>query len=123
VSLKLDLVSHYRSQFRIFEWRKDKKHISTEEIDESEDNNASPTLKPSMFDRLQSSTLKKCPSVFTHIWKGKDHRISVFSRIKHDPQPKPSVFSRIKAGKNSSNSQLQPKKSSAFSCLGMINEV
>jgi len=98
-------------------------HISAEEVDVSEDENASPNPKPSVFDRLQSSTSKKCLPVFACIGKGKDHRCSVFNRIKNDPQPKPSVFARIGAGEKSSSSQLQHEKSSAFSRLGVINEV
>ena len=98
-------------------------HISTEEVDVSEDKNSYPNPKPSVFDMLQSSTSKKHPLVFARIGKGKDHRCSVFNRIKDDPRPKPSVFSRIGAGEKSSNSQLQHEKSSAFSHLGVINEV
>jgi len=58
-------------------------HISAEEVDVSEEENASPNPKPSVFDRLQSSTSKKHLSVFTRIGKGKDHRCSVFNRIKN----------------------------------------
>ena len=112
---------------RISGRRKDKKlaiqHISAEEVDVSEDESASPNPKPSVFDRLQSSTSKKRPSVFARIGKGKDHRSSVFNRIKDHPQPKPSVFARIGAGEKPSNSRLQHEKSSAFSRLGVVNEV
>jgi len=112
---------------RISGRRRDKKlviqHISAEEVDVSEDENASRNPKPSVFDRLQSSTSKKRLSVFARIGKGKDHRCSVFNIIKNDPQPKPSVFARIGAGEKSSNSQLQHEKSFVFSRLGMINEV
>ena len=79
-------------------------HISAEEVDVSKDEKASPKPKPSVFYRLQSSTWKKRPLVFTHIGKGKDHIISIFNIIKDDPQPKPSVFAKIGAGENSSNS-------------------
>jgi len=46
-------------------------HISAEKVDESEDEGVSPNPKPSMFDRLQSSALRKRPSVFTRIGKEK----------------------------------------------------
>ena len=81
-------------------------HISAEEIDESEDESASPNPKPFLFDRLQPFTLKKRLSVFTHLRKGKDHKISVFNRIKDVSQPKRSVFARIETGEESSSSQL-----------------
>jgi len=81
---------------RISGRRKDKKvaiqQISTKEVDEREDESASPNPKPSVFDRLQPSTLKKLLSVFTHIRKGKDHKISIFNRIKNVPQPKHLVL-------------------------------
>ena len=98
-------------------------HISTEEVDESEDESASPNPKPFVFDRLQLITSKKRPSVFTHITKGKNHNIYVFNRIKDVPQPKHLSFARIKTGEKSSSSRLQQEKSSMFSHLGVINEV
>ena len=98
-------------------------HISAEEVDVSEDENASPNPESSVFDRLQSSTSKKRPSVFAHIRKGKDNSCYVFNRIKDHPQPKPSIFTKIGAGEKSLNSQLQHEKSYAFSRFGVINEV
>ena len=56
-------------------------HISAKEMDESEDENAQPPIKPSVFDRLQPSVLRKCPSVFM--------------RIRGDENPKSSVFGRV----------------------------
>jgi len=79
-------------------------HISAEEVDVSDDENAPPNPKPSVFDRLQSSASKKRPLVFARIGKGKDHRCSVFNKIKDNSQPKPSVFTRVGAGEKSSNS-------------------
>jgi len=98
-------------------------HISAEEVDESEEESASPNPKPSVFDRLQSPTPRKCSSVFTLIGKGKGHKISVFNKIKDVLQPRRSLFARIKTGEESSSSRLQQEKSSAFSHLGVINEV
>jgi len=67
-------------------------HISTEEVDKSEEESASPKPKPSVFDKLQSPALRKCPSVFTRIGKGKGHKISVFNRIKDVPQPRAFII-------------------------------
>ena len=98
-------------------------HISTEEVDEREDENTSPNPKPSVLDRLQPSTSKKCLSVFTHIEKVKDHKISVFNRIKDVHQPRHSVISKTKTSEKSSSSRLHQEESSTFSHLGVINEV
>jgi len=81
-------------------------HISTEEVDVSEDKNSYPNPKPSVFDMLQSSTSKKHPLVFARIEKGKDYKCSIFNRIKDDPRPKPSIFTGIGADEKFSNSQL-----------------
>jgi len=112
---------------RISGRRKDKKvitqHISAEEVNESEEESASPKLKPSVFDRLQSPTPRKCPLVFTRIGKGKGRKVSVFNEIKDVPQKRRSLFARIKTGEDSSSSHLQQEKSSVFSCFGIMNEV
>jgi len=42
-------------------------HISAEEIDESEDENAQRPIKPSVFDRLQPSISRNRSSIFTRI--------------------------------------------------------
>ena len=76
-----------------------------------------------MFDRLQSAAPRKCSSVITRIRKGKGRKISVSNIIRDVPQPRRSLFTRIKTGENSSRLRLQQEKSSAFSCLGVINEV
>jgi len=77
--------------------------MSAEEVDESEDEGVSPNSKTSVFDRLQSPTSRKHPSVFTQLGKGKGHKISVFNRIKDVPQPRRSLFGRIKTGEESSS--------------------
>jgi len=81
-------------------------HISAEEVNKSEGESASPKLKPSVFDRLQSPTPRKCPSVFTGIGKGKGRKVSIFNRIKDVPQPRRSLFARIKTGEDFSSSWL-----------------
>jgi len=40
-------------------------HISTEEMNKSQDENAQTNTKPSRFDRLQESTSSKYPFVYT----------------------------------------------------------
>jgi len=60
-------------------------HISAEEVDESEEESASPKLKPSVFDRLQSPASRKCPSVFTRIGKGKSRKVFVLTESKTFP--------------------------------------
>jgi len=94
---------------RISGLQKDKKlviqHISAEEVDVIEDENASPNPKSSVFNRIQSSTSKNFYQ-YSPYTKREDHRCSVFKRITDDPQSKPSVFARIGAGEKSSNSQL-----------------
>jgi len=66
---------------RISGRRKDKKfviqHMSTEEIDVSEDENASPNPKPSMFDRPHLSTSKKT-SVSIRPYKEKKRSQSLY---------------------------------------------
>jgi len=76
-----------------------------------------------VFDRLQSSTSRQCPSVFRRIGKGKILQPSVFHRLKKDEQLKPSVFVRIKIGETSSSAPPSQKRDSAFSRLGKTNEV
>jgi len=62
-------------------------YISTEEIDRSEDENAQPPIKSSVFDRLQPSTSRKCPSVFTRIRRGQNPKSSTFWGVKNHAQP------------------------------------
>jgi len=57
-------------------------HISTEEMDESEDEKAQPPIKPSVFDRLQPSASRKCPSIFTRITSSQKSKSSVLWRIR-----------------------------------------
>jgi len=57
-------------------------HISDKEVDESEDEDASPNPKPSIFDRLQSTTSTKCSSIFTSIWKGKIIKSLLLTELK-----------------------------------------
>jgi len=92
-------------------------------LDESDDKNAQVNPKSSVVDRLQSSSIEKRPSVFTHIGKSKDRKVYVFNRIKDGLRPKPLVFTRIQTIEKPSDSSLQQEKISAFSCLGVINEV
>ena len=98
-------------------------NILVEEAEQSEDESVSPNPTTSVFDWLQSSTSKKCMSVFTYTGKEKDRKISVVNRIKDGPKPKRSIFAIIKTSEMSSSSWLQQVKSSAFSGLGVINEV
>ena len=52
-------------------------YVSAEEIDESEEENAQPLVKPSVFDRLQPSASRKRQSVFTRIKSGQSPESSV----------------------------------------------
>lgn len=98
-------------------------YITAEEVDDNEGENAKTNPNTSVFDRLQSSTLRQRPSVFRRLGKGKILKPSVFHRLKKDEQPKPSVFARIKIGKMSSSSPPSQKKDSVFNSLGKTNEV
>ena len=51
-------------------------HISTKELDESDDDNAQTNPKSSIFDKLQSPSVEKCPSVFTRFRESKDRKVS-----------------------------------------------
>ena len=82
-------------------------HISAEETDESEKEDDPPSKRTSVFDRLQSSSSTRRPSVFTRI----------------GAQPKPSVFNRIKKGIEPSTTSSQKFKGSVFNRLGDTNEV
>jgi len=92
-------------------------------LDEIDDENAQADPKSSVFYRLQTSPVEKRPLVFTRIGGSKDRKISVFSRIKVGSRPKPSDFTRIQTAEKPSDSSLQQERSSAFSRLGVINEV
>ena len=89
-------------------------YISTEEMDESEDEKAQPPIKPSVFDRLQPSALRKRPSVLTRIKSDENPKSSVLWRIKNHAQPRPSVFNRIMKAKEPSNPLPQEQKDSVF---------
>jgi len=52
-------------------------HISAKELDESDDKDAQANPKSSVFDRLQTSSVETCPSVFTRIRGSKARKISV----------------------------------------------
>ena len=56
-------------------------HISTEEMDESEDEIAQPPIKPSVFDRLQLFALRKRSFVFIRIGGDQNSKSSVFWRV------------------------------------------
>jgi len=71
-------------------------HISDEEVDQSDNENAQPTTKPSVFDRLQSFTSKKRPSLFIRIGEGQNPKKALcVPESKRHAQPKPSVFNII----------------------------
>jgi len=97
-------------------------HISTEEVDDSEDENAQPPTKPSVFDRLQPSTSKKRPSIFTRIGRSQNPNPSIFWRVKSHAQPKLSVFNRIMKEKQSPSPLSQEQKDSVFNRLGDRNK-
>ena len=78
-------------------------HISAKEVDESKDENAEPHTKPSIFDRLQPSTSRKRPSIFTRIRKGQNPKSFVFWRVNNHTQPKPSMLNKMTKGRESSN--------------------
>ena len=59
-------------------------HISVEEIDRSEEEDAAPSLKTFVFDTLQPSISQKRPSIFARMVEGPNLKPSVFQRIKEN---------------------------------------
>ena len=70
----------------------------TEEVGNGKGDNATPSPKSSMFDRLQPSTLQQHPCVFRRMTKDKTPKPSVFQRLRGGKEPILSVFIRIKIG-------------------------
>jgi len=98
-------------------------HISAEEIGESEDESAQLHIKPSVFDRLQPSTSRKCPFVFSSIGRGQNPKSYVFWRVKNHAQSRPLMFNKIIKARESSNPLPQEQKDSVFNRPGNGNNL
>ena len=76
------------------------------EAENDKGDNATSSLKSSVFDKLQLSMPQQCPSAFSRMGKNKTPESSMFYRLSGDKQSKPSVFVTIKAGGKSLSSSL-----------------